>query len=191
MIISYIDSLYFLGLKDSDLSTSEKALMEEYIKSSEKLILKYLNRVIEQTEFTEYINGKDTQREVIRNYPIDDTQGVKLYCKSNYGNTFEELSPAYYEVDYASGIINKDTYFEKGFKNYKIVYTGGYASDSIPSAIKLAIKTLLKIFWEKRDQNAEGLISYHAGDVIQKYDEDIIPLDIKRFLNSYKDYSFR
>lgn len=190
MIVNYTEVLYFLGLKSSDLDDYDETLIKTYINTAEELVLKYLNRGIEKAEYTEYISGKNTQKEILRNFPIDNNASFTLYYKNSF-DAYTEISADNYSVDYERGIIYKASVFEEGFQNYKVVYTAGYDNENIPFAIKLAIKIFLKILWEKHDQNANGLVNYHAGDVIQKYDDSLIPIDVIRLLKSYKYYSFK
>lgn len=190
MIVTLQEALNYLELDTADTESSETANITEFLKAAEDLVLKYLNRSIESTEYSEDIDGDDTNSINVKNYPIDSEAELTVTITDN--NVSSEVDNTDLKIDYNSGIIYyPNNIFPEGIMNINVVYTAGYAAENIPSVVKIAIKTLLKILWEKKDQNAQGAIDYHSGDSIVKFDNNIIPDDVRRMLSSVKRYSFK
>lgn len=191
MIVTYTELLKFLDLIPEDQEELDEALLNEYNQAAQNIVEKYCNRKFEKSTFTEYKSGQRYPTIQVLNFPIDSGADVKVYIRTDIQEGFVELDNTTYIVDHISGMINYPPCFPENFKNVQVDYTGGFVDADIPSNIKLAIKTVAKILYEKREQNALGLKDYHSGDAVIKYDESLVPIDVKVILSSYKNWSFR
>jgi hypothetical protein len=186
MIVNLNECLSFLGLTLENTSEEEQTLIQEYINLAEDWILRYINRKIEQTEFNEDYSGRGTNSLLLKNSPIISTEDITISIDGS------KIDIANFKFDYNAGIIYFiNSVFPIGDLNINVVYTAGYEADAIPSAIKIGIKTMLKILWERNDQNTLGTVDYHSGDAIVKYDNDLIPNEIKKILGCFKRYGFK
>lgn len=72
-------------------------------------------------------------------------------------------------------------HFRAGQRNIRVVYSGGYGEDSIPS--ELRVKLLKQITYEFRRRNDPGLISVTSPDgTVQKFDVGEWLKDVEEFL---------
>ena len=92
-----------------------------------------------------------------------------------------------YLVDMDTGEIKLlDSVFSAGTKNVIVTYTAGYNTSTAPNDLKIAILTLLKIFWESRGESTMGLKSFKLGD-IQKVFADGYPEVVSMAIYRYGD----
>jgi len=90
-----------------------------------------------------------------------------------------------FEVYSDEGYIYYSGGFTKGHNNVIVDYTGGYSSSDMPDDLKLAVKVLVKFFYQKRNDSSFGVDSYDLGGVRAKYRGDF-PEEAVRILNLYR-----
>lgn len=134
------DNMQQLGLK-STFSPKDGAL-DQLIADASDWVVNYLRRVIEPTEITETVHGKDSNRLILDQYPIISLTSVEY--DDDYGGSSGEVDTDDVRPLY-NGMVEWKKPYSKGpwrsSRTYTVTYTAGY--DPIPSAIKRA--TALKV----------------------------------------------
>ena len=74
-----------------------------------------------------------------------------------------------------------------GSRNIYIDYTAGYTTDTMPSDLKLAIKILVKYYYNKRDDESFGYKDYRAHNIWAGFDKDeTFPKEVKDIISGYR-----
>ncbi len=115
-----------------------------------------LNRdIFGQTYTDEYYDGDGTNTLVLKQFPITEVSKIEEYwgLDANNEETWTELTQGiYYQrlliVDKVKIVL--DGYvFARGHQNYKITYTAGYDSTTLPKEIQKICKELMKLYWNE------------------------------------------
>lgn len=137
-------------------------------------------RDIESTSYNVYLNGDGTNYiwglqypiTAITTFTIDDTAMVEASDYEYYANEG-------YIYLYSKSTIDR--------KNIHLVYTAGYASNSIPASAKIALYSLIKFYYERKN-NAE--LTNQGGNQLESLTFNLadIPDHIQRMFDadSYK-----
>jgi len=117
-------------------------------------------RLFDTGTYTEYVDGSDSPTVSVNNYPVTSVTSVQLIDRAETVQyTYEATG---YKIEASSGLISRQTggmwgtggcdswwaplpypmtfnrapVFPDGWRNIKIVYVGGYASNAMPAALK-------------------------------------------------------
>jgi len=127
----------------------------------------------EETEHTEYFNGKTYQQKVfLKNTPVKvDTISVWDDPDWVYDDA---LSSADVKVDLVNGIVYYNSYFSEGFQNIKVTYTAGYTSLTFPSGWKQVwVRQGCVLFNEAKSKEwGVQAITYGTGYVARRAQKD-------------------
>lgn len=94
-----------------------------------------------------------------------------------------------FEVDDQKGIIYHNvSFFLRGFNNIFVTYTAGYSAADMPDDLKMAIKILTNLYYDKNTNNAYGLQEYKIGDIAYRWlkDSAIFPLEVQNIISKYR-----
>lgn len=86
-----------------------------------------------------------------------------------------------FEVFEDEGIITNSRGFPRGSRNIHINYTAGYST--IPDDLKLAVKILLKSYYQKREEETFGVKNFKTGDSAAQFEDDEMPIEVIRILD--------
>ncbi|MFA7287307.1 MAG: hypothetical protein WC055_00360 [Melioribacteraceae bacterium] len=128
-----------------------------------------------------YGNFKST--EIIPRYGLNaiDTNWVDL---SMVDDPLDDI-----DVYLERGQILKYGGWPKGTRNIYIDYTAGFTSDNMPNDLKLAVKILVKFFYNKMDDDSYGVEEYRAHNLWASFNkEETIPKEAKMILMRYKRF---
>lgn len=128
-----------------------------------------------------YGNFKST--EIIPRYGLNaiDTNWVDL---SMVDDPLDE-----FDVYLERGQILKYGGWPKGIRNIYVDYTAGFTSDNMPNDLKLAVKILVKFFYNKMDDDSYGVEEYRAHNLWTSFNkEETIPKEAKMILMRYKRF---
>ena len=96
-----------------------------------------------------------------------------------------EVAEYDFELDEDAGIIEYPGKFPAGYRNILVQYTAGYTTTTMPEDLKLAVKIIVKDWYEKRSESSFNLSSYSVGGM-SKHIEGYIPQEALRILNAYR-----
>jgi len=82
------------------------------------------------------------------------------------------------ELYYASG-------FSEGERNIVVSYVAGYSSSDMPEDLKLAVKMLVKVIYDRRDQEIFGVSGYSLGSIKTTLEKEM-PSEAREILSRYK-----
>lgn len=126
-----------------------------------------------------YANFKST--EIIPRYGLSAIESNWVYLKK----TDDPLDE--FDVDLERGRIIRYGYWPRGVRNIYVDYTAGYTSSNMPNDLKLAVKILVKFFFNKRDDDSFGYKEYRAHNIWANFDKDEkIPKEARTILFKYK-----
>ncbi len=150
-----------------------------------KRIENYCQRIfVPSTSVSEIFGGDDTKDYWVRNKHITAITAIYKWG----GTSWNELTITSYPYTYSTGgrvyFTNGDI-FSRGYDNYKLTYTYGYARGSLPVDLKMACciwvhRALLKI------SGKEGIQSESFGDVTTTFNLDKMPEDLSSLLAPYR-----
>jgi uncharacterized phiE125 gp8 family phage protein len=118
------------------LSSINTALLNALLNAASNMIENACRRSFASTTRTEYYDGDDTQRLVLRQYPITSITSISVY---ESGGTWTAITPVLtaFIVNAVNGVVQFNNncstalayiYFPLGMQNIKIVYVAGYAT---------------------------------------------------------------
>lgn len=91
-----------------------------------------------------------------------------------------------FETDLDIGeIVLPASVFSKGTNNVFVSYTAGYNTSTAPADLQLAILILLKMIWERRDDNTLGLKQFKLGDMTKVFENTKFPDQVLSAINKY------
>jgi len=91
-----------------------------------------------------------------------------------------------FEIDPVTGIIYSPFGFPVGIRNIYVDYSAGLTE--IPEDLKLAIKLIIKVIYQRRSEESFGVASFSTGGISVSFEEEI-PIQAKQILNSkYRRY---
>lgn len=90
-------------------------------------------------------------------------------------------------LDDGAGIITYSGSAPAGGASVRVDYTAGYTADTMPEDLKLAVKVLVKDWWEKRAESSFNLGSYSVGGM-RKQILSSVPPEAMRILDSYRRF---
>ncbi len=110
-------------------------LLSFLISAASEKVQTICNRSFISAEYTEVQDGHNTRSLLLDQSPITALSAVvSLGADGTTSNTYDL---DFVRIDNSSGIIHStSTFFPDGFLNIQIVYTAGYAIDTIPKDLK-------------------------------------------------------
>jgi len=162
---------------------------------SYKILEKYLGRQMKSQSYTEYYDGPDEYKLVLRKYPVVSVTTVHVDIERDFGSDTLVDSGNYFvdtNVDTSVGTIeffdadgSGPVWFEPGIRNVKVVYTAGFAT--IPNDLVHA--GCMHVAWLFKRSDTEAMKNASLGGKTESYESDMIPHYIKQVLLPYKDWA--
>ena len=143
----------FLGVEDDRKNES----IELYVNAASDIIEEYLGYDANTQTYTEQVyDGNGTRLLITRARPI--TAITTLLCEGDTVDTDDFINREWY-------IDGDDYVFVTGNSNYKLTYTAGYSSSTMPAAIKLACVKLAAVMAKEDGRTGSlGTSSISHGD---------------------------
>ena len=165
----------------AQIDVDESITLENWILQGQDIIEKYLDRNIEQANYTEKYDGGN-QFIFLKNYPVSSITSVKeddiTLDSSEYGFT-------------ETGILYlKDRNFSEGIQNIEVSYTAGYSEipDSLKRALTIVVQNLIAYAVRPTDlPTSQGM----EGASINYSKDEILTDAVKKILNPFKRVSIR
>jgi len=135
-----------------------------------------------EAEILSSVYGSVKSTELIPVYGLNviDSNWVDLYKTDDHEDSF------YVDLDKAQ--IRKFGGWPEGFRNIYVDYTAGYSADNMPKNLQLAVKILVKYFYNRRNEDGFGLTQYRVGNnsVLSVFEAGDFPKEAKMILERYK-----
>lgn len=129
------------------------------------------------------IYGAFKSNELISMYGLNAIDGNWVYLKKT--DDFCDEFDVYLE----RGQVIKYSGWPGGTRNIFIDYTAGFTSDNMPNDLKLAVKILVKFFYDKMNDDSYGVEEYRAHNLWASFNQgEIIPKEAKMILLRYKRF---
>lgn len=127
------------------------------------------------------IYGLFKSTELIPVYGLSAIDGNWVYLKK----TDDPMDQ--FDVDIDRGQVYCFGGWSGGYRNIYVDYTAGYNSDTMPADLKLAVKIIVKFFYNKRDDDSFGYKEYRAHNIWATFDKDEkFPKEAQMILGRYK-----
>lgn len=97
-----------------------------------------------------------------------------------------DLALSDFEVYAEEGYIYNLALWTKGHQNISVDYTAGYSSSNMPEELKMAVKILVKLIYQQRQEESFGLTSFSLAGISETLDTIGIPVQAKRIIDSYR-----
>ena len=142
MLVSLNDYKKFLEIdltnsnQDGDLQILALEV-EDFIKS-------YLNRDLEEAEYTEDYDGDGTSRLILNQFPVTACASIEVYETDWTALDYTRLVIVAQSTIYIEG--NK---FPKGNQNVRVVYTAGYTDATLPKEVRMRAKELMLLYYNE------------------------------------------
>lgn len=122
--------------------------LNDFCEQIDALIKGYLNRDLEETEYTEYYDGSGSSLLILKQMPVSAVTTVEYWD----GDSYEEVTSDDYDrlliVPAENAVYLENYIFTTGFLNYRITYTAGYDASSMPADLKRAFRELLLLAYD-------------------------------------------
>lgn len=178
---------YHLHIGISD--TTYDTLLEQLINSSYKILEQYIGHPIKSATYTEYYDGDNTNKLLLRKWPIVSVTSIHVDPDREFNSDDLINASNYYvdtehgEIEIFQGLAAGPAWFDKGIKNVKVIYVAGYAT--IPNDIRQA--SIWHVAWMFRRSDTEGTTAQSLGGKSETYDERAIPEWLRHVLAPYKE----
>lgn len=128
----------------------DELLLEQIINAVSQYAQEFCRRKFHDDDYTEYYDGTGKQYLRLEQYPVNTLTTLKYY---DYVNQIVEqtfTNHEDYELYAEEGMIYKPGFFQRGHKNYEVVYNAGYTT--IPDDLKQAATEMCKWLYSIRDK---------------------------------------
>lgn len=169
---------WLTGIQPSQ--TTDDVLLTSLIARASAFIDSYIGRGIISADYTETLNGNDSDSMFVKNFPITAVSSVTVdlytYSPSNtplgFGYTFD-----------SNRVYLRGGRFCRGSQNVVISYTGGYAQ--VPADIQQAAIEL--VVFKYKSRNHVGMAS-HSQDrvVVDHFIQSEVPPEVQCILDRYR-----
>ena len=172
-------------------ASNQDAFLTNLVLRATQFIETYCNRQFMSREFTEYYSGDGTNSIMLPNTPITAVTQIKddksAQADFDYDDTDE--NDAFSFEDWGKLLLtNGDVFHSPGstypLRNYKIVYTGGYAT--APEDLRQVCIELAAAKFYLKDKQRQGVASKSAGGQTITYRPDDLSPAQKEVLEAYR-----
>lgn len=167
--------------------SGDDSLLATLVTYATKVIENYCDKLFDgAVTRTEYYDGNGGKILFLKNYPVIAITSIDLW------DTYLNQSTQNYTVytDYLlypeEGYIYLRGGWQEGNRNYKIVYTAGYANQAaVPDDLELACNILAAYYYNNPDK--AGIKSFNIGNFSTTYtDTQDIPEQVQILLKPYR-----
>ena len=115
---------------------NDNDILTKLITRASKFIKNHTNRELNETVFKEAIDGDNSCKLFLSEYPIISVENIKINDAIVYENGTAKDGNNYY-IYQDIGIIRRSIYWPKDFQNIEVNYTAGY--ETIPEDLEQAV----------------------------------------------------
>lgn len=129
--------------------TGQDAILTRFIAEASKTIERFIDRNILTRTYTEYQDGRNQNRIMLRNFPAEKPSELRLDFTSVFTDADTLVDTDDYEIDtLGNEVLFIKRIFPKGTRNIKIVYDAGYTT--VPEDIESACLWLVEWYFDTR-----------------------------------------
>ncbi len=143
------------------LTAFNQLFLEELINSSSDFAESFCRRKFTSQAHVEYRDGNGRLDLFVREFPITVFTSLILFDFYTQTDIYTYDEHTDYEVYLDQAKIYMPGGFAQGHKNFKVSYTAGYTSATMPEDLKHAVKEICKLLYFKRDK--QGVASERIG----------------------------
>tara|TARA_R110000868_G_scaffold234542_2_gene488252 strand:- start:229 stop:816 length:588 start_codon:yes stop_codon:yes gene_type:complete len=168
--------------------SADDSRLELFINMATEYIETYCDRRFKQTTYTdEVISGAGSNELVLRNWPVIGSVTLGKRNVVDNEESWDAVDADDFWIDEEGGTVTGVTVFRKGTDNYRVTYSGGYAT--IPYDLQYACASIVAQFWNRKQAN--GLKSESLGDHSVTFDVGAggsnIPAEVEAILDKYRN----
>jgi uncharacterized phiE125 gp8 family phage protein len=171
-----------------DATTTQDNVLTRYINVSMELIERELDRKILSRSYTEYYDGRSTNRILLRNWPIISVSELWNDPSGDFTDTSNQLSASDFNIDgegeAAIGVLLRNgLLFSKASRSIKAVYTAGYAT--VPYTLQEASILHIEYLYDARADRRIGISTKGKNQENTTFLTDL-PDFVKNMLDPYR-----
>lgn len=107
------------------------------------------NRTFLEAAHTEYRDGNGTEELWLKNAPVSLITSVSYDSKRQFAADTVLDSTAYFLDSELGRLISNIGPWNRGIRNYKVVYPGGYTQANVPQDLQVAVMERVLQFWKR------------------------------------------
>ena len=170
------------------LTITQDATLERMINASSAKIETFLDRKILKREFTEYQDGRSSDRILLREWPADKPTELWIDNDSVFTDTNNQIATSDYVLEDEIGVqLINGRGFGKGRRNIKVVYEAGYTT--VPYDIEEACIMTVAFFYDLRSDRRIGVSQKGKNSENTTFLDDL-PSIVKGMLDPYRRVDF-
>lgn len=174
----------WLGIPSTE--TGPEDLVSELINEASDAIERITSRKLKALELTEYREGRDTNRLLFREYPVNSVASVRIDASSVFTDPSTLLAATEYNVQNGMELVLSRR-IPRGDRNVKLVYNAGYTT--IPPVLERACKLIIEHAYQMRTDRRIGQSSKSkAGESVSFTDG--IPKAAQELIDPFIRYEF-
>ena len=160
----------------------QKARVETLIDAASVSANQYTSRLLAARAITETLDGNGRKSLLLPEYPINSIASLYIDTARAFGAATEVTD----YLSYDEGEI----YYAAGFPNVRqcvrITWNAGYAADSVPDDLQIAVTETVQWYLSRFDGDGVGVAAIQNPDgIVTQYERDI-PFSARMRLNRYK-----
>lgn len=171
-----------LGISKTDYDS----ILERMINAASQSIEKYLDRVVKEATYTEFQDGRASNKILLKEYPVSSITSLHIDNDGDF-DANALIDSGDYSIDSESMLLLRHRTFTKGYQNIKVVYVAGYST--VPSDIEHACIEYVNYLYVRRSDRRVGVKSKSKGGENITFVEGIPEL-IAQMLLPYKRNEF-
>ena len=162
----------YLGLQVA----TDDALIGRLITAASAWVKSYLNRDILSTAYVEVIDGNDSERIVVGNFPVTAVSGIAVL-----NDTAVASSALVFDGNTITRVDGQT--FSWGRSNLTVSYTAGYAST--PMDIEEAVIEIVALRYREKDRVGTSTVNTHGESVTFSVVD--VPAAVKTLLRNWRN----
>lgn len=176
--------------------TSKDAELQPVLDTALKYIETYCDRIFDEDEYEEIMDGTGTNALVLANRPVTDITSIYVYDEEILERE-DNQSEGYYYKNLASGIIFNTFPWARCRGCITVSYTAGYDDETMPADLKFAACEVASFFYNTKAKagilsESLGSYSYRLATGLDAMGGELaIPsINVRIILDKYKDHYF-
>lgn len=164
-------------------NTTQDGLLQILLDWAIAFVESYTGRTFDSDEYEEYIDGNAQREIILDHYPVTELTSIEYDNWTLSTPDREDVDVDSYKLIPKSGRILLTFCLIRGFQNYKVTYTAGYAT--APDDLKMATLKLAATYYNNTKSDWIKSESVSWDELV--YDTKEVPSDILIILNLFRN----
>lgn len=170
------------------LTITQDTTLERMINASSAKIETFLDRKILKRTFTEYQDGRSSDRILVKEWPAEKPTELWIDSSSQFTDITTQLPDSDFVLEDEIGVqLINGRGFGKGRRNIKVVYEAGYTT--VPYDIEEACIMTVAFFYDLRSDRRIGVSQKGKNSENTTFLDDL-PAIVKGMINPYRRIEF-